>query len=717
MTEQITPEYNARTCPPRRVHPIFMEPPTTMAFNYPSTRKDDHVDMYFGTSISDPYRWLEDDNSPETKAWVEAQNEVTFGYLGQIPSRGRVLDRLKTLVDFVRYSAPFKKNENVFFFKNDGLQNQSVLYIQNGFDGEPEVLLDPNTFSEDGTIRLTSFVLSKDGKYASYGKTAIAGSDWFDLYVMDMTTRQTLPEVLRWARYSRASWSGDGFYYSRYPEPEKGKELTAKNEFQKVYYHEVGTPQSDDRLVYEDVDHPTFYVSVDTTEDERFAVLSIQDPNKRGNALYVRDDAADELDFTPFVKELTEDSFGVVDNIDNALLIHTNRGAPNGKLILGDIARPGESEWKTFLAEEPYLLDRVNAAGGKLFVTYLKDVSGHAYVYDRSGNLENAIDLPGSGTVGGFGGEKQDEEVFYVYTSMNYPPTIFRYHIASRQSTLFRAPSIPDYKPEEYESKQIFFASKDGTRIPMFLVYKEGIKLDGANPTILYGYGGFNITMYPSFNAGRIAWLEQGGVFAVANLRGGGEYGEKWHEAGIKLNKQNVFDDCIAAAEYLIAEKYTSPEKLAVLGGSNGGLLVGAVVNQRPDLFKAAIPAVGVMDMLRFQKFSAGAGWVADYGSSDDETEFRYLLGYSPLHNIKPGVDYPAVMVTTADHDDRVVPAHSFKYAATLQEKAGGESPHLIRIETNSGHGASNLQKSLEETADVYSFIWANVGLTPEYVE
>ncbi len=682
---------------------------------YPETKKTDHVDTYFGTAVPDPYRWLEDDNSPETKSWVQAQNKVTFDYLNATPYRAKVLERVKALANYAKYSAPFKKNDDVFFYKNDGLQNQSVLYVQKGYEGKPEVLLDPNTFSPDGTVRLTSFVLSKDGRYATYGRTAIPGSDWHDVYVMDMKTHQTLPDVIHWVRYADATWRGDGFYYSRYPEPEKGKELTARNENQKVYYHKIGTQQSEDQLVYEDAAHPTWYVSIATTEDERFAALYVQDPDKRGNSLFVRDDAKGETAFKPIVAENSEDSFSVVDNLGDKLLIQTNRNAPNQKVMLFDPAHPAEADWSTVLPEKPELLESLGATGGKLFATYLKDVSGHTYVYDRTGKLENEIAMPGPGTVGGFGGEKNDKETFYVFTTMNYPPTIFRYDIASRKSTLYRAPEIPGFKSEQYVSKQVFYTSRDGTRVPMFLVYKKGLKLNGKNPAILYGYGGFDITINPSFSSTRIAWLEQGGIFAIANLRGGGEYGEKWHEAGMKLNKQNVFDDCIAAAEYLVKEKYTSSKFLALQGGSNGGLLVGAVVNQRPDLFKVALPAVGVMDMLRFQKFSAGTGWVSDYGSSDDEAQFHYLLGYSPLHTIKAGMHYPAILAMTSDHDDRVVPAHSFKYISTMQEKNPHGEPALIRIETNSGHGASNLSKNLEETADIYAFTWKNMGITPKY--
>ncbi|MDR3516592.1 MAG: prolyl oligopeptidase family serine peptidase [Azospirillaceae bacterium] len=680
---------------------------------YPATKKIDQTDTYFGHVVSDPYRWLEDDNAADTKAWVTAQNKLTFDYLAAIPFRDAVLQRVTSLMNYTRFSAPFRKRDDIFFYKNDGLQNQPVLYRQKGLGGTPEVLLDPNSFSADGTIGLTSFNLSKDGRYAAYGKTAIPGSDWHDLYVMDMTTRQTLPDVVHWAKYSGASWRGDGFYYSRFPEPPADKVLTVRNENQKVYFHKVGTPQSADILVYEDKAHPSYYVWVGGTEDERYVILVVQDPDKRGNALFVRDEASGETAFKPIIAETSDDSFEVLDNDGDKLMIVTNRNAPQRKVMLFDPSHPAEADWTVLLPEQQDLLESIVTAGDKLFAVYLKDVAGHAIVYDRHGQRENAIALPGPGTVSGFSGEKDDKDVFYVFTTMNYPPTIFHYAIASRETTLFRAPEIPDFQADRYESRQVFYQSKDGTRIPMFLVYQKGLKLDGRRPTLLYGYGGFNITLNPGFSATRVAWLEQGGVFAMANLRGGGEYGEKWHEAGTKQHKQNVFDDCIAAAEYLIAQNYTSPPFLALQGGSNGGLLVGAVINQRPDLFKAGIAQVGVMDMLRFQKFTAGTGWVADYGSSDNEEEFNTLIGYSPLHNIKAGADYPAMLVVTSDHDDRVVPAHSFKYIATLQEKSGGTAPHLIRIETHSGHGSSNLAKSLAEAADIYAFLWRTMGVTP----
>jgi prolyl oligopeptidase len=692
---------------------------TVPAPTYPPTQKISHTDNYFGTVIDDPYQWLEDDNSPQTRAWVAAQNKTTFGYLDRIAFRPQVLSRIRAISNYARYSAPFKKNEYVFFYKNDGLQNQSVLYVQKGYDGLPEVLLDPNTFSSDGTVRLGSFTLSRDGRYAAYTQTAIAGSDWSDIRVIDMITRRTLPEVLHWNKVSAPAWRGDGFYYTRYPDPPKGAELTVADENQAVWFHKVGTPQGADSLVFDDRAHPKNYIDIATTEDERYAVLTISAPDQRGNSLFVRDhsktSARAEAAFTPVVDQITEDTFEVVDNDGVQLSILTNRGAPNKRLMRFDPAHPAFDDWTTMVPERSEALEGIAAAGGKLFATYLKDVAAHVVVFDRRGAQQNEIELPGLGSATIQGGERSDSEIFYVFNSMIRPPAIYRYDIASQRSVLFRAPQIPAFDADRFESEQVFFKSRDGTRIPMFIVHLKGMKLDGRNPTILYGYGGFNITMTPYFSSSRIAWLEQGGVFALVNLRGGAEYGEAWHEAGMRFNKQNVFDDCIAAAEYLIGKRYTSPDRLALQGGSNGGLLVGAVINQRPDLFKVALPQVGVMDMLRFQKFTAGTGWVSEYGTSDIEAQFKYLLGYSPLHNIKVGTNYPAVMATTADHDDRVVPAHSFKYIATMQEKAGGTAPHLIRIETNSGHGSSNLSKALEEAADTYSFTWSVMGVTPVF--
>jgi len=687
---------------------------TAQQLQYPTARKVDQVDVYHGVSVPDPYRWLEDDNSPETAAWVEAENKITFPYLERIPYRDRMQARVKQLNNYEKYSSPSRKGPYVFFRKNDGLQNQSVLYIQNGFAGKPEVLIDPNAWSKDGTDRLSLFRPSKDAKHAVYGVSK-SGSDWQEYRVMDLATRKTLDDTVQWVKVSGAAWYGDGFFYSRYPEPAPGREKASINENHKVYFHKLGTPQSADTLVFQDPDHPQRFHTVGTTDDERFAILEVSErgTGKDGNAVFVRDLSKGEREFSPVIATITNDSYAVIDNVGDKLLVETNHNAPNWRVVLVDPKQPAEASWKTVLAERAEPIDGVGTAGGKLFATYLKDVSTRAYVYSLEGKLENEIALPGPGSAGGFGGERDDTFVFYGFNSMSVPPTIYKYDIATRKSTVFRETNVPGYVPSLYETKQVFYPSKDGTRIPMFLVYRKGLKLDGNNPTLLYGYGGFNIAESPTFSAARLALLEQGFVYASANLRGGGEYGEKWHQQGMKLKKQNVFDDFIAAAEWLIANKYTSTQKLAVQGGSNGGLLVGAVINQRPDLFHVAIPQVGVMDMLRFQKFTIGWNWIADYGSSENADEFKALYAYSPLHNIKAGVTYPATLITTADHDDRVVPAHSFKYAATLQEKAGAGNPVLIRIETRSGHGASSLTKALETTADVYTFIMFNMGLTP----
>jgi prolyl oligopeptidase len=691
-------------------------PALAQKLQYPQTRKAGHKDTYHGMEVADPYRWLEDESAAETARWVEEQNKVTFGYLEKIPFREKLKERLTQLYNYPRYTAPTRRGEYYFFSKNDGLQNQSVVYVQKGLDGAPEVLLDPNKFSADGTARLGAFALSRDGRYAAYGVSR-GGSDWQEYRVMEVQTRRQLPDVLSWVKVSGIAWQGEGFYYSRYDAPEKGRELSSRNEGHKVYYHKVGTPQSEDELVYSDPANPQRFHFLSTTEDERFAFLNVSDrgKGKKGNALFYRDAKSADKKFVPVVAEIGDDLFGVVDNVGDKFLIETNRNAPNGRVFIFDPKNPEEKRWKDVLPERPEPLQNASTAGGKLFATYLKDVTTRAYVHTLDGKLENEIKLPGLGAAGGFGGRSDDREVFYTYTSFDYPPAIFRYDVASKKSTPFRAAEIPGYDPAKFETKQVFYASKDGTRVPMFLVHKKGLKLDGRNPTLLYGYGGFNATTSPAFSSTRIALLEQGFVYASANLRGGGEYGEKWHEAGTKLKKQNVFDDFIAAAEWLIANKYTSPEKLAVQGGSNGGLLVGAVVNQRPDLFAVALPAVGVMDMLRFHKFTIGWNWIADYGSSDNPEEFKALYAYSPLHNLKRGVKYPATLITTADHDDRVVPAHSFKYAAALQESQAGDRPVLIRIDTKSGHGASSTTKAIEQTTDVYAFLMQNLGVTPKF--
>jgi prolyl oligopeptidase len=684
--------------------------------SYPDTRTVDHVDVYHGTKVADPYRWLEDDTSAETAKWVEAQNKVTFSYLEKIPYRAQLLKRLTALYDYAKYGQPIRRGDTYFFAKNDGLQNQSVYYIQRGLNGTPEVLIDPNTWSEDGTVRLTAFVPSRDGKYLGYGVSR-SGSDWQEYRVMDLTTRKTLDDKVEWVKVSSLAWRGAGFYYSRYPTPAKGKELSSINEDHQVYYHRLGTPQSSDELVYRDPKNPQRFHTLSTTEDERFAVLEISDrgTGKQGNAIFVQDLSKPGSKFTPLIADITDDTYSVLESVRGELLVFTDKDAPNGRVVRINPESPAAASWKTILAEKNDTIDSVSVAGGKVIATYMKDVASKAYVHSIEGQLENEIELPGLGSVSGFNGRMDDTSLFYAYQSFNFPSTIFRYDVAARKSSVFRAPVIPGLDVNLYETRQVFVTSKDGAKVPMFLVHKKGIALDGNNPTLMYGYGGFNIATTPGFNSLRIALLEQGFVYASVNMRGGSEYGEAWHDAGTKLKKQNVFDDFIAAAEWLVGNKYTNPARLAAQGGSNGGLLVGAVINQRPDLFRAAIPQVGVMDMLRFHKFTIGWNWIADYGSSDNPEEFKALYAYSPLHNIKSGVKYPATLITTADHDDRVVPAHSFKYAATLQKAASKENPVLIRIDTKSGHGASNVTKQIEATADIYAFLMHNLGVTPRF--
>ena len=679
---------------------------------YPVSRTSDQVDTYFGTKVADPYRWLENESAPETAAWVEAQNKVTFSYLDKIPYRAAVRSRLEKLYNYAKYGAPSRKGENYIFSKNDGLQNQSVLYIQKGLEGRPEVLIDPNTFSTDGTSRLAGFSMSKDGKYAAYG-ISTGGSDWTEYRVMEVATLRRLADRVKWAKFTGAEWQGDGFYYGRYPAPDSAKALVNANEGRAIYYHRVGAPQDQDQLVYSNPEHPKYFPGVGTTEDERYAMLTISENGaKKGNSLFYR--AVGTTEWKPIVAEITDDHYRVIENVGDSFLIETDHKAPNGTVLLWNPAQP--NVWKTVLAERREPLQSVSTAGGRLFATYTKDVTTRAYVYDIKGKLEREIKLPGLGSAGGFGGNFDDRLAFYSYSSFNTPPSIFKYDIASGKSSVFRTPEIPGFKAGVFETKEVFLKSKDGTRVPMFLTYRKGLKLDGHNPTVLYGYGGFNLSQNPSFSALRLALLEQGFVYASANIRGGSEYGEKWHEAGTKVHKQNVFDDFIAAAEWLIAQKYTSPGKLAIQGGSNGGLLVGAVANQRPELFSAVVQQAGVMDMLRFHKFTIGSAWIPDYGSSESsEAEFKALRAYSPVHNMKVGTKYPATLITTADHDDRVVPAHSFKYAAALQAAQGGDAPILIRIDTKSGHSASSTTKALEQSADLYSFLFANLGVTPKF--
>jgi prolyl oligopeptidase len=677
---------------------------------YPETKKIDHTDNYHGTEVADPYRWLEDDNSEETKTWVKEQNEVTFGYLEQIPFRERLEERITELWDYPKMGMPINRSGIYFYSYNTGLQNQSVVYMMKDLEQKGEIFLDPNLLSDDGTVSLKTFSVSKDAKYAGYGISR-AGSDWQEFFIRDIETGKDLEDHLKWIKSSGMSWYKDGFFYSRYPEPEEGDKLTGANRNHKVYYHKVGTPQSEDQLVYEDPDFPlrNFYISV--TDDEQYAVITSIESTS-GNAIGFR--KMTETTFNWLVKSFDKDFFDI-GNKDNILYVRTNQDAPRYKLIAIDMNRPEPENWTDLIPESENVLESCRYIGGRLIATYLKDAYDIVKVYDTEGTYLHDVDFPGIGSVGGFSGDAEDEITFYTFTSFNYPPVIFKYNIADNTSEVFYKSEI-DFDGEKYVTEQVFFESKDGTKVPMFIVYKKGIKLNGKNPTLLYGYGGFNVTKKPSFSSSRIAWLEQGSVYALANIRGGGEYGETWHKAGTLLNKQNVFDDFIAAAEYLINEKYSSPEKLGIQGGSNGGLLVGAVINQRPELFTAAIPAVGVMDMLRFHKFTIGRLWTTDYGSSDDPEQFEYLFRYSPLHNISKEKEYPAVMVTTADHDDRVVPAHSFKYIATLQEKYNGDNPVIIRIETDAGHGSGKpTSKRIEEIADQYAFYWYNMNFKPKF--
>jgi len=673
---------------------------------YPVTKTVDQVDDYFGTKVADPYRWLEDDRSAETEAWVKAQNAVTFGHLEQIPFREALKKRLMDIYNYPRYSAPFRVGGHYFFSKNDGLQNQSVIYIQKGLEGTPEVFIDPNALSADGTIKI--YLLGPSGCKT---KMAImrgeAGSDWGEIRVMDIATKAELPDRIRWVKFSGTAWWKDGFFYSRYDQPPAGGELTAKNEFQKVFYHKLGDPQEKDILVYQDTKNPLLYFSVSVSEDEKYAFLTVS-AGTSGTELYWKSLEAPGTEFSLLIPGFEADSY-VLDNIGDKFLVQTNLHAPNARIVLVDPREPAENKWTTIIPEKLEVLSGAGMAGGKLFCSYLKDASTKVFQHEPDGALIREVALPGLGSAGGFGGWKDDRVVFYTFTSYNYPTTIFKFDIASGASEVFRKPEVK-FNPEDFTVKQVFYASKDGTKVPMFIVHKKGLALDGGNPCFLTAYGGFNISLQPSFSPAHIALLENGVVFAEPNLRGGGEYGETWHKAGMLGNKQNVFDDFIAAAEYLIAEKYTSPERLGIEGGSNGGLLVGACMTQRPDLFRVALPAVGVMDMLRFHKFTVGWGWIVEYGSSDNEKDFAYLYKYSPLHNLKAGVRYPATLVTTADHDDRVVPAHSFKFIAALQKCQAGPEPVLIRIETRSGHGSSNLTKGIEITADTFSFFLFHTG-------
>jgi len=682
-----------------------------MSFSYPETQKVDTVDNYFGTQVADPYRWLEDDNSEQTKAWVVAQNKVTFDYLKAIPFRQQLIDRFTKIYNYEKYSVPFKKGDKYFFYKNNGLQNQSVFYIQDKLDGEAKVLLDPNTLSTDGTVALSVAEISKDVKYLAYAISR-AGSDWNEIYVIDIASGKTLDDHIEWAKFTGIAWYNDGFFYSRFDTPAKGTELTVKNENQKIYYHKVGTNQAEDKLIFENPKNPTYGYGASTTEDEKFLILSEWESTS-GNGLYFKDLSNPKSEFIQLAQGF-ENDYIVSDNIDDKLLIYTNLNASNYKLIEVDTKNPSPEFWKDLIPEKKNVLQGTTLGYDKILATYMEDAKSKVEIYDLNGTFISNFELPGIGTIGGFATNKDDKIAFYSFFSFTMPSTAYKYDFETNKSEIFRLSTI-DFKFDDYTTDQVFYQSKDGTKIPMFIVHRKDIKLDGNNPTLLYAYGGFNISLTPNFSVSRLLWLENGGVYALANIRGGGEYGEEWHKAGTLLNKQNVFDDFIAAAEYLIAEKYTSNQKLAIQGGSNGGLLIGAVTNQRPDLFRVAIPQVGVLDMLRYQNFTVGRAWATDYGLSEDKTMFEYLYKYSPLHNIKENVDYPSVLVTTGDHDDRVVPAHSFKYISTLQEKYKGENPVMIRIETNAGHGAGKpTEKIIEEAVDIMAFIMYNMGLEPK---
>jgi len=676
---------------------------------YPETKKGNVVDDYFGTKISDPYQWLENDTAIDVMSWVDEQNKTTQNYLSQIPFRDKLKSRLTEIWNYPKYSSPFKEGDYYYFFKNDGLQNQSVLYRQKGISGTAEIFLDPNKLSADGTASLASLTFSKDHNFCAVG-IAQSGSDWNEIFVMDVSTKQKTSDDIKWVKFSGATWHKNGFYYSRYDEPTKGKEFSNANEYMKIYYHELGKSQQDDKLIYEDKAHSLRYFNAGVTEDERYLFINVSEGTS-GSEILVRDLTQANTVFTTLFKGF-KNNYNVVDNIDDKILAITDFDAPSYRLVLVDPLNPDAKNWKDVIPQGTDLLEGVSTCGGKLFATYLKDASTRLYSYDMNGQNKKEIILPGIGTASGISGKKDDKEAFYTFTSFTNPGEIYRYDLTTGKSELFRKTEVK-FNALEFETKQVFYPSKDGTKVPMFIMHKKGLKLDGNNPTLLYAYGGFNISLTPSFSVSRIMFLENGGVYAIANLRGGGEYGEDWHRAGMLDKKQNVFDDFIAAAEFLIKEKYTSSDKLAIHGGSNGGLLVGACMTQRPELFKVAIPAVGVLDMLKYHKFTIGWGWAIEYGSSDNKEQFDYLIKYSPLHQVKSGVNYPATMIMTADHDDRVVPAHSFKFAAELQSKQSPTgNPVLIRIDKKAGHGAGKpTSKLIEDATDMWSFVLWNLGV------
>ena len=689
---------------------------------YPAAARGEVTDTYHGTKVADPYRWLEEEDKPGSKewpkveAWIEAENKVTYSYLGQIPQRDAIKGRLTELWNYERFTTPFKEGGHYFFSRNDGLQNQSVFCVLDKLTAEPKVLIDPNTYRADGTVALAGTSPSEDGKYLAYG-IADAGSDWNTWRVREIATGKDTTDEIKWVKFGGASWTkdGKGFFYSRYAEPKAGESLKAANEFQKIYYHTLGTPQAQDKLIYERPDHPKWYLVAGVTDDGKYAIIYASDNNSINDAIFYKELATPDAPVVELLNKFDQ-QYSFVDNIGTTFYFRTDLNAPRMRVVSVDIRECKGGVLvnpKEVIPQAAESLQGVSLVGGKLFAQYLKDAQSVVRLYGTDGKSQGEVKLPGMGTAGGFGGKSSDTETFYSFTNYSTPASVYRYDIASGKSELFKQPKV-DFDPSQYETRQSFYSSKDGTQVPMFISHKKGLKLDGTAPTLLYGYGGFNQNLTPGFTPSSLQWMEMGGVYAVANLRGGGEYGTDWHTAGMKLKKQNVFDDFIAGAEFLIREKYTNSKKLAIQGGSNGGLLVGAVMNQRPDLFGACLPAVGVMDMLRFQEFTVGAGWISDYGSSKDPAEFKALLAYSPYHNLKKGTCYPPTLVTTADHDDRVYPGHSFKYAAALQEAQGCDNPVLIRIETRAGHGAGKpTGKRIEEVADLWAFLVKSLDMKP----
>ncbi|AIY40487.1 Prolyl endopeptidase [Collimonas arenae] len=680
-------------------------PASAQTLTYPTSKKIDQTDDYHGVKVADPYRWLENANGDDTKAWVDAQNKLTQSYLETIPARKAIRDRLTKLWNYERFSVPFKEGGRYFYSRNDGLQNQAVLYTVKQINDEPRLLLDPNKLAADGTVALAGIAVSPNGKYLAYG-TAASGSDWNEWKVRDIESGKDTADHLQWVKFSGASWAHDssGFFYSRYDAPKEATKLADVNYFQKLYFHKMGTPQSDDVLVYDRPDQKEWGFAGHVTDDGKYLIVSISQGTEQKNRVYYKDLSKKNAAMQPLLDDF-DASYDFIDNDGPVFFFNSNKDAPKGSVIAIDTRQPQAAKWKVIVPEAEQTLQGANLVDQRLVLDYLKDARSQIKVFSLDGKLIREVVLPGIGSASGFGGKRSDKETFYSFTGFTTPAAIYRYDLASGKSSLYRQPKV-DFDPSAFETRQVFYSSKDGTKVPMFIVSKKGIKLDGSNPTYLYGYGGFNISLTPAFSVANLAWMEMGGVYALPNLRGGGEYGKAWHEAGTKLHKQNVFDDFIGAAQWLIANKYTSPQKLAIGGGSNGGLLVGATMVQRPDLFAAAIPQVGVMDMLRFHKFTIGWGWTSDYGSSDNADEFKALYAYSPLHNLKPGTCYPATLVTTADHDDRVVPAHSFKFVATEQADQAGAAPVLIRIDTKAGHGAGKpTTKQIEEVADRWGFL------------